>query len=172
MPLLVRSCSGLASALAVVTTLARAAGVDDATKSLLVADYGLRCAAALHPSAENRVRMSAVMSPDFMLIKTTGRPSDQGDLIDYSIALSQNYRVTACSYNVRSFVQSDPDTIIVTSDLKMRGKLHGPDDHQVTADQQAQDTWIRSAQTWLLRLTVVSSILIKVDGNVLQDIHS
>jgi len=169
---LLRCGLALASALTVLTALAAADAVDGGTKALLIAGYGHRCAAALHPSAENRATMASSVSPDFIILKPNGRLSDQGDLIDESLATSRGYRVTACTYRLRSFALSDPDTIVLTSELQMQAKLLGADDHQVTASQQSQDTWIRSSQVWVLRLIALSRVVVKVDGNVLQDLHS
>jgi len=148
----------------------RAADVDDATQKALNANYALRCAAAYDPSDANMDAAFAVLAPDFVAIDPKGKQVTRDEVVGQGKAQMKMLHATTCDEKVESFTQSDPNTVIAVSDFHLEGDLQAPDGkHDLVITEKAQDTWKNVGGKWLAAQSKDLQVLVKIDGNVVQD---
>ena len=167
-----RTAGAFIGSLIITTAIALPANADLATQKVLTANYALRCT-VYAPNSANRDVVSSFLSPQFVGINPNGRQFGRDEFLDQGRQELRSVSVTGCYYTFGSFSLPDADTVVVTTTLHLEGtlrKLGAP--HTVVAIEQSQDTWIRTPEAWLLRLSAISRILLKLDGTVVQDIGS
>ncbi len=77
---------------------------------------------------------------------------------------------TACDNKIDSFTLSDPATIVVANTLHLEGDLQAPDGkHDLALTEKSQDTWKNENGKWMASQRKDSQIVVKIDGNVVQD---
>jgi hypothetical protein len=150
--------------------VARADAVPDAASKTLAADYKLICAAYLDPTDANLNAGFALLSPDFVNVNFKGKQTQRDEYIAQGKQQIKQLHVTACDVTIDSETATDPNTIIVSSSVKVAGQLQAPDgSHDVDAKGTAQDTWKLANGTWLETQSKELSNLVKIDGKVVQD---
>lgn len=169
-----RTAASLVGAIAIAAACtagpARAAGVDDATQKALTADYALGCTAAFDPSDANLDAAFANLSPDFVNIDPKGKQSTRDEVVGQGKQQMKMLKATACTNTFESFTQADPSTIVVVNTLHIEGGIQAPDGkHDLDLTDKAQDTWKNVGGKWMETQSKDQRVLVKIDGNVVQD---
>jgi hypothetical protein len=166
----VRTAAAFTCAVAFAAGIGRAADVDDATQKALTAEYALRCAAALDPSDANIDAAFSALAPEFVGIDPKGKQVTRDEVVTQGKQQMKMLHATACDNKIESFTQSDPSTILVVNSFHLEGDLQAPDGkHDLVLTQKSQDTWKNIGGKWLASQSKDSQILVKIDGNVVQD---
>lgn len=158
-----------AAAVLLVAAPARADVAPDVQKALND-NYQLTCAAVLDPSDKNMDAAVAPLSPDFVNVDFKGTERKRDELVGMMKQQLKTFHGTSCDVKMDSVTQSDPNTIVVVSSLKIAGEIQAPDGkHDVEQTAKSQDTWALSNGKWLETKSKDLRSLVKVDGNVVQD---
>ena len=159
------ACAAIATA-----GVGRAADVDDATQKTLTANYALRCTAAFDPSDANLDATFGVLAPDFVAIGPNGKQITRDEVVGQGKQQMKMLHATSCDDKVESFTQSDPNTVVAVNDFHLEGDLQAPDGkHDLVITEKAQDTWKNVGGKWLASQSKDLQVMVKVDGNVVQD---
>lgn len=163
--------SALLTAAAVILAAAPAiADVAPDVQKTLNDDYQLTCAAVLDPSDKNMDAATAPLSPDFVNIDFKGKETKRDELLGIMKQQLKTFHGTACDIKMESVTQTDPNTIVVVSSLKVAGDIQAPDGkHEVEQTAKSQDTWTLNNRTWQEAKSKDLRALVKIDGNVVQD---
>ncbi|MGA8533173.1 MAG: nuclear transport factor 2 family protein [Candidatus Tumulicola sp.] len=165
-----KTAAAFVCAVAFAAGVARAADVDDATQKALTADYALRCTAAFDPSDANLDAAFAVLAPDFVGMDPKGKQVTRDEVVGQGKQQMKMLHATACDNKIDSFTLSDPTTIVVTNTFHLEGDLQAPDGkHELVLTEKSLDTWKNVGGTWLASQSKDSQIMVKIDGNVVQD---
>ncbi len=149
---------------------ARAADVPADTQKALNDIYGLTCAAALDPTDKNFDAATASLSPDFVAIDPKGTQHKRDEVVATGKQQMKMFHATSCNNNFESVTASDASTIVVVNTEKIGGDMQAPDGkHEFAVTNKAQDTWKLVNGKWLQTQSKDLHILVKVDGNVVQD---
>lgn len=156
--------------LVMATGLGRAAVVDDATQKALTADYALRCTAAFDPSDANLDAAFAVLAPEFTAVDLKGTQVTREQVVGQGKQQLKMLHATACDNKIDSFTLSDPNTVVIANTFHLEGDLQAPDGkHELVLTEKSQDTWKNVSGKWMASQSKDSQILVKIDGNVVQD---
>lgn len=163
--------SALLTAAAVVLVAAPAiADVAPDVQKTLNDTYQLTCTAVLDPSDKNMDAATASLSPDFVNVDFKGKETKRDELLGVMKQQLKTFHGTSCDIKMESVTQSDPNTIVVVSSLKVAGDIQAPDGkHEVEQTAKSEDTWTQSGGKWLETKSKDLRALVKVDGNVVQD---
>lgn len=162
--------AAFACAVMAAAGVGRAADVDDATQKALNANYALRCTAAFDPSDTNMDAAFAVLAPDFVAVDPKGKSVTRDEVVGQGKQQMKMLHATTCNETVESFSQSDPNTVVAVSNFHLEGDLQAPDGkHDLVITEKAQDTWKNVSGKWLASQSKDLQILVKVDGNVVED---
>jgi hypothetical protein len=158
-------------ALAALVGVARAATVDDATQKALTADYALRCTAAFDPSDTNLDAAFSVLAPEFVGVDPKGTQVSRAEVVGQGKQQLKMLHATACDNKIESFTASDPATIVIANTFHLEGELQAPDGkHDLVVTEKSQDTWKNESGKWMASQSKDTQILVKIDGNVVQDL--
>ena len=116
-----------AAGILLVAAPARAADVAADVQQTLNADYQLTCTAVLDPSDKNMDAATAPLSPDFVNVDFKGKETKRDEVIGMMKQQLKIFHGTSCNIALDSVTQSDPNTIVVVSSLKLAGDLQAPD---------------------------------------------
>jgi hypothetical protein len=168
-----RTAMAFLCTMVLAVSVGRAADVDDATQKALTADYALRCTAAFDPSDANLDAAFAALAPEFVGIDPKGKQVTRDEVVAQGKQQMKMLHATACDNKIGSFVLSDPNTIVVVNTFHLEGELQAPDGkHDLVLTDKSQDTWKNEGGKWLASQSKDSQILVKIDGNVVQDTGS
>lgn len=158
-----------ATAVLLVTAPARADVSPDVQKTLNDT-YQLTCAAVLDPTDPNMDAAFAAMSPDFVNVDLKGKQEKRDDVIGMVKQQLKLFHGTSCNIAIDDLTQPDPNTVVLTSTLKVEGDFQGQDGkHEVQQTGKSQDTWKLNGGKWMETQSKELKQLVKVDGNVVQD---
>ncbi len=158
-----------AAAVVLVAAPARADVTPDVQKTL-DDNYQLTCAAALDPSDKNMEAATAPLSPDFVNVDFKGKETKKDELVGMMKQQLKTFHTATCDIKIESATQSDPNTIVVVSSLKITGEVQAPDGkHDIEQTAKSEDTWALNNGKWLEMKSKDLRSLVKVDGNVVQD---
>jgi hypothetical protein len=155
------------------TPAASPAPVDDATQKTLTASYALGCTAAFAPTDANLDAAFGNLAPTFVNIDPTGRQTPRDDVVGLAKQQMKMLKAKSCDHTMESFTQSDPTTIVVVNVLHVVGALQGPDGaHDFDLTDRASDTWKNAAGKWQEVQSKDLHVVVKIDGNVVQELGS
>ena len=150
-----------------------AAAVDDATQKLLTSNYALQCTAAFDPTDANLDAGFAVLAPAFVNIDPTGRQVGRDQVIALARQQMKMLKAKTCDHTMESFTATDPATIVVVNTLHVAGEMTAPDGAPaLDVTDRSQDTWKNTGGKWQEMLSKDLHVLVKIDGNVVQDAGS
>ena len=165
-----KTAAAFVCAAVATVAVARADAVDDATQKALNSDYSLRCTAALDPTDANMDAAFSVLAPDFVAVDPKGKQVTRDEVVGQGKQQMKQLHTTTCDEKVESFTMSDPSTVVAISDFHLEGDLQAPDGkHDLAITEKSQDTWKNVSGKWLASQSKDLSVLVKVDGNVVQD---
>lgn len=149
---------------------AMAADVPADTQKALYDIYTLNCTAAMDPSDKNFDASAAYLSPDFVSIDLKGTQRKRDEVIAMGKQQLKMFHATSCDNKFESIASSDPSTVVIVNTSKISGDVQAPDGkHEFDATNKAQDTWKLVNGKWLETQSKDLRVLVKVDGNVVQD---
>jgi hypothetical protein len=158
------------SAIMVSTALAGAADVPDAVQKALYANYELGCAAALDPSDPNVAAFEGTLAPAFVAVDTKGKETKRDEVIANFKQQMKVLHATACDSKFESVTAPDANTLVAVNTLHVAGELQAPDGkHDFDFTNKTQDTWTLVGGKWLETNGKDLRVLVKIDGNVVQD---
>jgi hypothetical protein len=158
-------CAGLALPLA-----ANADPVPDTAQKALTADYALVCTASQDPTDANLAAADALLAPAFVHISFKGEQMQRDEFIAQGKQQLKQLHITTCSNTITSTTLSDPTTIVAVVEGKIGGQIQAPDgNHDIDVTASSSDTWKLVNGTWLQTQSKDVSVLVKVDGKVVQD---
>lgn len=164
--------SAAAFAVAVLSFAAAAQAADapaDVAKSI-TANYALNCTMALNPTDANFDVAAATLAPTFSETSLKGTTQTREEVIAQGKQQLKIMHVTTCENNVVSMTQSDPNTVVAVVSAHMEGDMQAPDGkHDFDYTGKSQDTWTLTGGKWLESGSKQQRVLVKVDGNVVQD---
>jgi hypothetical protein len=150
---------------------ASASAVDPATQKVLAANYALGCTAAFDPSDANLDAAFAVLAPDFVNFDLKGKQTTREEVVGQGKQQLKLLKATSCDNTLASLSMTDPTTVVVVNTLHVVGEIQAPDGkHDLDLTNKAQDTWKNSGGKWLQTQSKDLRVLVKVDGNVVQDL--
>lgn len=150
--------------------VAFAADVSADTQKTLTDAYGLTCSAVLDPTDKNFDAATAVLSPDYVDIDFKGASHKRDEVLSIMKQQLKTFKASSCENKFDSVTQTDPSTIVVVNTSNIAGEIQAPDGkHDFTALNKAQDTWKLAGGKWLQTQSKAMHVLVKVDGNVVQD---
>ncbi|MEO6834723.1 MAG: hypothetical protein ABI231_02290 [Candidatus Tumulicola sp.] len=150
--------------------IARAADVDDTTQKTLAAEYALVCTAAFDPSDANLDAAFANLSPDFVNIDPKGKQTTRDEVVGQGKQQMKMLKATACDNKSESISATDASTIVVVNTLHIEGEVQAPDGkHDLVLTDKAADTWKNVGGKWMETQSKDLRVLVKIDGNVVQD---
>lgn len=163
------ACAGavLVSALAAPAT---AADVPADVQKTLAADYQLNCTVSMDPSDKNFAAADAILAPDFAMTDIKGKAYSRSEMIAQAKQQLKMIHITNCTNDIQSQTMTDANTIVIVASGHQVGDLQAPDGkHDLDATTKTQDTWKNVNGTWLLSSSKELRVLVKMDGNVVQD---
>jgi len=162
-----------AGAVLMATGAVRAADVPDATQKALADIYQLSCTAALDPSDKNMDAAFATLAPDFVNVDTKGKEHKRDEVVAQGKQQMKLYHSTTCDNKFETITASDDKTIVIVNTLHVAGDVQTPDGkHDFNVTNKAQDTWKLVDGKWLESQSKDLHVLVKLDGNVVQDAGS
>jgi muramoyltetrapeptide carboxypeptidase LdcA involved in peptidoglycan recycling len=142
----------------------------DAVQKTITALYALNCTAALDPSDANLNAMFAVLSPEFVSTDPVGNKHTRDDVIANAKQQLKTFHGTDCNTSFDSMTATDPNTVVVLATQKITGDIQTPDGkHDIDFTGKSQDTWKLQGTTWVDTASQDIHVLVKIDGNVVQD---
>ncbi|HLY01421.1 MAG TPA: nuclear transport factor 2 family protein [Candidatus Cybelea sp.] len=158
-------CAALAVPLA-----ASADPVPDAAQKALNADYTLVCTASQDPTDANLTAAYALLAPDFVHVNFKGTQMQRDEFIAQGKQQIKQLHITSCANTITSMTLSDPSTIVAVVSGKIAGQIQAPDgSHDIDVSESSSDTWKLVSGTWLQTQSKDVSVLVKIDGKVVQD---
>jgi hypothetical protein len=153
-----------------VPLVAVADPVPDAAQKTLTADYALLCTAAQDPTDANLAAAFALLAPDYVHVDFKGTQIQRDAYIAQTKQQLKQLHVTSCSNTVTSTTLSDPSTVVAVASRKLTGQIQAPDgNHDIDVTASSSDTWKLVNGTWLREQSKEVSVLVKIDGKVVQD---
>ncbi|HEY1655489.1 MAG TPA: hypothetical protein VGF86_10270 [Candidatus Tumulicola sp.] len=150
-----------------------AAAVDDATQKAIAANYALGCTAAFDPSDANLDAAFANLAPTFVNIDPSGKQTPRDEVVNLAKQQMKMLKAKSCDHALESFVASDPATIVVVNTLHVAGTIQAPGGaHDFDLTDKASDTWKNAGGKWQQLQSKDLHVLVKIDGNVVEDIGS
>jgi hypothetical protein len=150
--------------------VASADPVPDAAQKTLTADYAQVCTTDQDPTDANLATAFAMLAPDFVHVDFKAKQMDRADFIAQAKQQIKQFHVTTCANTIQSMTLSDPSTIVVVVGGKIAGQLQAPDgNHDIDVTATSSDTWKLQNGTWLQTQSKDVSVLVKIDGKVVQD---
>lgn len=175
------AAAALACALLLAPAAARAASpappagavVDDATQKLLTANYARVCTAAFDPTDGNLDASFATLAPGFVNVDPTGQQVGRDQVIALARQQMKALKAKTCDHTMESFTATDPGTILVVNTLHVAGDFTAPGGtHALDVTDRSQDTWKNVDGNWQETQSKDLHVVVKVDGNVVQDAGS
>lgn len=162
------------AALLAATPLAKAdtaaAPVSDTIQKAVTAQYDVACAAIQDPSDKNLSAMFAVMAPDYVEIDPKGKEHKRDEVVAAQRMQLKQIEADDCSSSVDTFAAPDASTVTVVNTMHVTGSIQGSDaKHQLDFTSKSLDTWKLLNGTWMESQSKSLRVLVKVDGNVVQD---
>lgn len=158
---------------AAVPSPSPAAAVDDATQKLLTSKYALQCTAAFNPTDTNLDAGFSVLAPDFVNIDPTGKQAGRDEVVGLAKQQMKMLKAKTCDHTMESFTAPDPATIVVVNTLHVAGDMTAPDGtHALDVTDRSQDTWKSIGGKWQETQSKDLHVVIKIDGNIVQDAGS
>lgn len=150
-----------------------AGAVDDATQKLLTANYARVCAAAFDPTDANLEASFATLAPGFVNVDPTGQQVGRDQVIALARQQMKALKAKTCDHTMESFAATDPSTVVVVNTLHVAGDFTAPGGtHALDVTDRSQDTWKNSGGQWQEVQSKDLHVVVKVDGNVVQDAGS
>lgn len=148
-----------------------AAVVDDATQKLLTSNYALQCTAAFNPTDANLDAAFSVLAPGFVNIDPTGRQVGRDDVVGLAKQQMKMLKAKTCDHTMESFTAADAGSILVVNTLHVAGDLGAPDgtSHALDVTDRSQDTWKSVGGKWQETQSKDLHVVVKIDGNIVQD---
>jgi hypothetical protein len=158
-------CAAIAVPLA-----ASADPVPDSVQKTLTADYALVCTASQEPTDANLTAAYALLAPDFVHVSFKGTQMKRDEFIAQGKQQLKQLHITSCGNTITSTTMSDPTTIVAVVAGKIGGQIQAPDgNHDIDVTASSSDTWKLTNGTWLQTQSKDVSVLVKIDGKVVQD---
>jgi hypothetical protein len=111
-----------------------------------------------------------VLSPDYVAVDFKGTEHKRDEVLSLEKQQLKTFKASSCDNKFNSVTQTDPSTIVVVNTSDIAGEIQAPDGkHDFTATNKAQDTWKLADGKWLQTQSKMLHVLVKVDGNVVQD---
>lgn len=152
---------------------AAAGAVDDATQKALTSNYALQCTAAFNPTDANLDAGFAVLAPGFVNIDPTGRQTGRDEVVGVAKQQMKMLKAKSCDHTLESFTATDPSTIVVVNTLHVAGDMTAPDGtHALDVTDRSQDTWKSIGGKWQETQSKDLHVVVKIDGNIVQDAGS
>lgn len=151
-----------------------AAPVDDATQKLLTSSYELTCAAAFSPTDANLDAALAILSPDFVNIDPTGKQAGRDEVVSLAKQQLKMLKAKSCQRTIESYTAAPPNAVVVVNTLHVAGDMTAPDGstHALDVTDRSQDTWKNLGGKWQETQSKDLHVVVKLDGNVVQDAGS
>lgn len=144
--------------------------VPDATQKTITGLYDSLCTAAQDPSDKNLAAMFAVMAPDYVEIDPKGKEHKRDEVVAAQRMQMKQIETDDCSTSLDSFSTIDANTLTVVNTAHITGIIQGSDAmHQLDVTTKSLDTWKLLNGTWMESQSKSLRVLVKVDGNVVQD---
>jgi hypothetical protein len=162
------------AALLAATPIAKAdtaaAPVPDTTQKTISGLYDSLCTAAQDPSDKNLAAMFAIMAPDYVEIDPKGKEHKRDEVVATQRMQMKQIETDDCSSSLDSFTAVDANTVTVVDTAHVTGSIQGSDaKHQLDVTSKSLDTWKLLNGTWMESQSKSLRVLVKVDGNVVQD---
>lgn len=144
--------------------------VDDALQKALSSNYALGCTAAFNPTDANLEAAFASLAPDFVNIDPSGRQASRDEVVDLAKQQLKMLHAKSCDHTIESIAPSADGTVVAVETLHLEGALQsGGGTHDLDLTDKAQDTWKNVDGKWQETQSKDLHLLVKVDGNVVQD---
>jgi Domain of unknown function (DUF4440) len=144
--------------------------IPDAAQKTLTAGYTLVCTASQDPTEANLAAANALLAPDFVHVDFKGKQMQRDEFIARAKQQLKQLHITSCANTVTSTTLSDPSTVVAVVSGKIAGQIQAPDgNHDIDVSESSSDTWKLVNGTWLQTQSKDVSVLVKIDGKVVQD---
>jgi len=161
------------AALLAVTPIAKAdtaAPVPDTTQKAITAQYDVACTAIQDPSDKNLSAMFAALAPDYVEIDPKGKEHKRDEIVAAQRMQLKQLEADDCTSSLDSFTAPDANSVTVVNTVHVTGSIQGSDaKHQLDLTSKSLDTWKLLNGTWMESQSKSLRVLVKVDGNVVQD---
>ena len=150
--------------------VALAADVPADTQKALTDIYAQTCTTIMDPSDKNFDTALAYLAPDFVSTDLKGATHKRDEVSGLMKQQLKMFHATSCENKFESVTASDASTVVVVNTNKVAGDVQAPDaKHEFVATNKSQDTWKLVNGKWLESQSKDLRVLVKVDGNVVQD---
>ena len=144
--------------------------VDDAIQKTLSSNYALGCTAAFDPTDANLNAAFASLAPDFVNIDPSGHQATRDEVVGLAMQQMKMLHAKSCDHTIESLAASGDGTVVAVTTLHLEGSLQsGAGAHDLDLTDRAQDTWKNVGGKWEETQSKDLHLLVKVDGNVVQD---
>ncbi len=168
--MLSKSCFALLLVAIITGGTALAADAPADVQKAIADLYAQNCALILDPTDANFTANEANLAPDYSETDLKGNTHTRAETIAIEKQQLKTFKGTACDNKLASVTQSDPATVVAVDTVNIAGNIQAPDgNHDFTALNKSQDTWKLVGGKWLLSASKDLRVLVKVDGNVVQD---
>lgn len=132
--------------------------------------YAQVCQSAMDPTDKNFDAAAAYLSPDYTETDVKGVTHKRDEVLASAKQQLKMFKATSCDNSFNSITSPDASTIVIVNTEKLAGEIQAPDGkHDFTASNKTQDTWKQVGGKWLQTTSKDLHVLVKVDGNVVQD---
>jgi hypothetical protein len=136
----------------------------------LAALYAVSCHAMQNPTPSNLDAAFALLAPAYVEIDPNGRSHTRDEVIDLAKRESQSMHADQCAHAIDSIAPAGPDSLVAVIEAHFAGTMQvAGATRDFDVREKSADIWARVNGSWVQQQSRALHVVLKIDGNVVQD---